>query len=128
MASVRKRPLFAVILRSRITFILALLAVVVLAMSVYERFAIEREMAERRRAVEAERAMLAERKEELAHKVEYLNAEHGVEAELRRHFDVAREGEQVVVIVENEVDSAGTSTELEEERRPFWARFIPWYD
>lgn len=72
-----------------------------LALSVYERFTIEREMAERRAAVEADVAALRGRKAALEERVEYLSHERGIEAEMRRNFDVAKPGEEVVIILDN---------------------------
>lgn len=71
-----------------------------LSFVVYDRFSIEREMAARRAADEAELAALRERQAAIAEKVEYLGSERGMEAEMRRNFDVAQPGEQVVIILD----------------------------
>lgn len=85
-------------------WVLAALAVfcALLAVSVYERYTIEREMAGRRAAAEADVAALEERKAALEERVEYLSHERGIEAEMRRNFDVAKPGEEVVIILDNE--------------------------
>lgn len=79
--------------------IIALLCIF-LTISVYERYTIEREMAARRAVSEAEVAALEERKAALEERVEYLSNERGIEAEMRRNFDVARPGEEVVIILD----------------------------
>lgn len=118
------------ILYSRITFVVLSIVAVVLSLSVYERYTIEREMASRRSEAEAELEALKTRKLELEEKVKYLSADEGIEAEIRRHFDVAREGEQVVIIVDDEVNAAAATlatppaTSTDEEG--FWSRIIPW--
>jgi cell division protein FtsB len=89
------------ILLIRAGILVTVIASLFLVVSVYERFTIEREMAARRDAVEAEAAALEARKGELQREVEYLSREESVEAEIRKHFDVAREGEQVVIIMDN---------------------------
>ncbi|MDA8596888.1 septum formation initiator family protein [Candidatus Pacebacteria bacterium] len=94
-----------------------------LALSVYERFTVEREMAERRAVVETEYAELLERKDALEERVEYLRGESGKEAEIRKHFDVAKEGEQVVILVDDEIEAPeiiDTEPEVEAETRPWW--------
>lgn len=76
---------------------LSLLAIL-LSVSVFERFTVEREMAARASALEAERAALEAREAELKERVEYLRGARGVEEEIRKNFDVARKGEQVVIL------------------------------
>ena len=39
----------------------------------------------------------------LDQEVEALQDDFGVEAEIRRHFDVAKEGEQVVIIIDEQL-------------------------
>lgn len=131
MPITREKRLWPKIVYSKITLVLVLMVSAVLAMSVYERFTIEREMAERRRSAETELRELSERKRELESKVEYLSAEHGIEAEIRKHFDVAREGERVVVIVDGQeaADSASAAVILGAEPdtgASIWSRLIPW--
>ena len=53
--------------------------------------------------------------------MEYLSGERGIEEEIRKHFDVAKEGEQVVIIVDKEEEEL-TPTELIEEVKP-WYQF-----
>lgn len=96
-------------------------------MSVYERYSIERGAAERRLDAERELQALRAQKAELEKKVEYLNADHGIEAEIRQHFDVARAGEQVVIIVDGESQAAAVAAPSESEGEVgFWSRLIPW--
>ena len=103
----------------------------ILVFSVYERYVIEREMAERRREAETELTELKKRKAELEAKVEYLGNEEGIEAEIRTHFDVAREGEQVVIIVDDTESETGIAASVQPARVSdaeggFWASFFPW--
>ena len=80
--------------------------VVLLTWSVIERVIIEREMAGRRAVIEAEYTALEARYEDLKDKVEYLDDERSVEAELRKRFDVAEVGEQVVIITDSKLTEA----------------------
>lgn len=109
-------------LQSRVLLAALVLTTLVLGNSVYERYTVEREMAARRAEVEAELQELAARRATLEERVDYLSHERGIEAEMRRQYDIAREGEQVVIILEDEVPPgqvAGTSTREVQER--------PWY-
>jgi len=67
---------------------------------------------------------LRSQKDSLQEQVEYLSNERGIEAEMRRQFDVALEGEQVVVIVEPEagldIQPLATSTPEETAWYQFW--------
>ena len=79
-----------------------LLLCVPLFISVHERLTIEREMAARLYELQQEKNELLERKESLEERVQYLKDDRGIEAEIRRHFDVAKAGEQVVIILDDE--------------------------
>jgi cell division protein FtsB len=70
---------------------------------VYDRYTIERDMASRRAAAEASLQQLEERRAHIEDKVQYLSSDRGIEAEMRRNFDVAQPGEQVVIILDPEV-------------------------
>lgn len=98
------------------------------AWSAYERFSIAMEMSDRRALAEQNAAALEARKAELQEQVDYLSNERGIEAEVRRQFDVALPGEQVVVIVdeedeEPEVMPLGSGTTTEEEPKKRWYQF-----
>lgn len=88
----------------RALIVLVVLLIVWLGVSVFKRYEIERDMAGRREVLQAEKDALEVRKAGLRERVQYLEAEQSVEAEIRRSFDVAREGEQVVIILDNDVE------------------------
>lgn len=105
----------------KVALFILLSACVLLAWSVYTRWLVEREMAARRAAVEAEYQALVERHQTLQRDVEYLADERSLEAEVRKHFDVAKEGESVVVITgdDRSVPPSPRATSTE-ERIPWW--------
>ncbi|MFM2423682.1 MAG: hypothetical protein RLZZ70_67 [Candidatus Parcubacteria bacterium] len=82
-------------------FVCLLLLVVV-----YNRYTIERDMAARRLEAESVLHELRAREAAIADKVKYLESERGMEAEMRRNFDVAQPGEQVVIILDEEETTA----------------------
>jgi len=117
----QKRKLKAA-LESRVTWTIILVLASLMIVSAYNRYQIARDMAERRLEVEAEKQRLLDRRSELKDDVEYLSNERGIEAEMRRQFDVAREGEQVVIIVPDEtvpIEPLDIATSTPKER--------PWY-
>jgi cell division protein FtsB len=119
---------------SKLSIALLLILSVWLSVSVYERFSVEREMAHKREAQEKELEILKARAAVLESQVEHLEDDRGIEEELRTRFDVVKEGEQVVVILDGE----DGSTDLEELSQPpggesedikevsFWASLKFW--
>lgn len=132
MALLRKNNWWQTILHSRLTLVLLGLAVGLLCFAVYGRYVIEREVAERRTDNERELRDLEARKLELEEKVRYLNDDQGVESEIRRHFDVAIEGEDVVILVDNEANASNTGRPIQSKGEidrgwwDFWRVLIPW--
>jgi hypothetical protein len=122
----QKRKLRTII-NAPITLWVILALTIVVGWSAYVRFDIAMEMRDRRIEAEKQTAALALQKETLQKRVEYLSSERGMEAEMRRQFDIALPGEQVVVIVESEEreqEISSTSkqrTEITTERR--WYQF-----
>ena len=105
------------------TQVIVLFLATLVVFSAINRYLIAADMAERRSIVETEINSLEDRKQTLSDEVKYLSSERGMEAEMRRQFDVAREGEQVVIILEDEPLSPQLPTEeLPAESRP-WYRF-----
>jgi hypothetical protein len=91
----------------------------------FERYTIADMMSERRDLVEMEAAALHSQKEVLESKVQYLRDDRGLEAEMRRQFDIALPGEEVVVILEDE-DKEDVSAVQPEEPQPEAGGWWPW--
>lgn len=64
-------------------------------------------------------AVLEEKKEKIESKIEKLQTETGIEKEIRSKFDVAREGEKLIVIVEDKVEE-----EIVVEKKGFFGKFF----
>ncbi len=107
---------------SRVTQGIVLFLALLVIFSAINRYLIAVDMAERRATVEAEIHSLESRRQSLETEVQYLSNERGIEAEMRRQFDVAREGEQVVIILEDEPVVQPVDTEVVLPDRP-WYRF-----
>lgn len=106
------------ILFSKVTIALLVGLTVLLTLSAHERFVAARDAAEKRaeRALELERLKL--RAAALEAQVEYIESDHGIEAEIREKFDVARPNEKVVVVVGDEAAGAAALSALEEAPEP----------
>ena len=118
----QKRKLRSVF-HSRITQGILLLSSIFIFWSAYDRFLVAKEMSEKRLSLEKEIHTLEEREVGLEKEVNYLSSDRGIEAEMRRQFDIAREGEQVVIILNDEQATVTpTTTVTEEDSRP-WYKF-----
>jgi cell division protein FtsB len=115
------------IFNSPITQVLLGMLVVWMSWNAYVRYDIAVEMKERREKAEVELAELEKRKDELAEQVRYLQSERGIEAEMRRQFDVALPGEQVVVLLDpekkNEVTPLPLTASENEQETKKWYQF-----
>ncbi len=125
-----KKSSWRSVLWSKLTLGVLVVLVIGLSISVYDRFLIEREMAARRFEKEKQLELLKVRKNTLEDKVKYLSNDSGVEAEVRKHFDVARAGEQVVVLLEDERENnegdLSTTSDNNQAANSFWSFLIPW--
>jgi cell division protein FtsB len=108
---------------SPVTRVVLFILAIFISWSAFERYQIAKDMEHRREQVEAEVAKLKAQKETLSAEVEYLQDERGIEAEMRRQFDVALEGEQVVVIVEPEPAEINASSTPYKEEDQAWYEF-----
>ena len=88
------------VLYSKPVFILLILIAALLSMSVYNRLIVAQGTKERLDEKREDLEALQIRADVLQEKVDYLEDERGIEEELRNRFDVAKEGEQVVIILE----------------------------
>ena len=74
---------------------------------------------ERRALAEAELAEVASRHDSIKEKVTYLETEKGMEDAIRTKYNVAKEGEEVFVIIDTAYD-----TDQEIEEKSFWTIFV----
>lgn len=107
---------------SRVVWVVLLVLAVFVSISTFERYTIAKDMAGDRAEAEAELEALKKRHSDLEAEVKYLSNERGIEAEMRRQFDVARDGEKVVVIVEEKPAEATSTATTTPVKRP-WYRF-----
>ncbi len=99
----------------------------VLTFSVYDRYVVSKEMQEKLGAKRTELKEIEMRAQALEAKVKYLSDERGIEEELRSRFDVAKEGEEVVILLDakrgkdtpSSSDQEGVTT-ANEKKKSFW--------
>ncbi len=92
-----------------ITRVVLLILALLMCWGAYTRYEKAELVQVRRVDAEKEVAHLKEQKETLEKQVKYLSDERGIEAEMRRQFDVALPGEKVVVIVDPKNNESSTS-------------------
>ncbi len=130
-----KRKLRSLFYSKPVSVILFVLAIL-LSFSAYNRYTVAGDMKDKLEAKRAELQKLEDRAQSLETKVEYLENERGVEEEIRNRFDVAKEGEQVVILIDPEkkeeseasktaAGNAGVQSE-EDGERSFWDFFKFW--
>lgn len=95
---------------------------IVLAQGVWGVYQKERETRHNRSQIETQLAALKSRDAELREEIAYLQTDRGVEAELRRQFEVGREGEKLLLIVDRPI-AEEPATAAEEG---WWERLWPW--
>ena len=123
MKDFKRKKLVKNILFSYATLLLLAVFIVLMGTSVFERFTVEREMSARRVEAEQELKKLKMRAAALESQVEYLEDDRGMEAEIRGRFDVVKEGEQVVIILDDESEKQATVTQEEVVEDEPWYKF-----
>lgn len=122
MAYKKTEGILSSILRSRIVQILLLLVIGVLTVQVYEQYKSAQSTLERRLQSESEFYQREAQKAQLAEQVESLRDPYYIEREIRRHFDVAKEGEEVVIIFDPPPEVEGIPDDNHGR-----SENIPWY-
>ena len=115
------------IMYSKMSIVLLFFLAFFIGMSAYERYSVEREMAARLEARHNELESLKQRAAVLESDVEHLQNERGIEEELRSRFDVAKEGEQIVIILEDEEEKE-VHTETEKKTQGTQETNGAWWD
>ncbi len=109
------------------------LIAILMSVSVFNRYEVAQEMNDKLEAKRTELNELHVRAQLLESKVEYMKDERGIEEELRSRFDVAKEGEQVVILLDAERGEKKSTSSLNdegvgqaEEGESFFARLKFW--
>lgn len=100
MREFQQRRFINRLLRSKLMLVAGAALIVLLANGTFGVYGKYRESLTRRVAIERELALLKARADTLSHEVERLNTPQGVEEEIRRQFNMVKEGEEVAIIVD----------------------------
>lgn len=108
-------------LYSKVTLAVLTIVVLLLLNSVWNIFLKERETSVIRKKLEREFLELKEREVLLREEIERLSTPRGIEEEIRSKFEVAKEGEETMVIVDpGREDNADT----DDSKKSFWSRLF----
>ncbi len=122
--AIGSKKYYAQIWKTRALLVLVAVLCVLLAVSLYQRVSVQQDMVERRKEVEEEKMRLEARHQEVLNKAQYIQSEAGIEAEIRKNFDVAKEGESVIILLDAPED---TSTKTATQRREVQVEISPWW-
>ncbi|MEK7589985.1 MAG: septum formation initiator family protein [Patescibacteria group bacterium] len=115
---------FKRLLYSKITLIILGLIVIWLSFVVWSMY--EKERDTRLKRIE-QREILNElegRESSLREEIERLSTERGIEEEVRSKFEVGKDGEEIIIIVDN---PEGENAEKKETEKTFWQKMYNWF-
>lgn len=121
MFDVRERRKFKRILYSKGMLLVLSVVVIFLLGAVWDVYQQSREATGRRLESAAELEELVNRQTALRREIDYLSSDRGIEEEIRNKFEVAKEGEEVLIIVDPQQEETSTQEEVE---GGFWKRFF----
>jgi uncharacterized membrane protein YhiD involved in acid resistance len=114
----------AQIWKTRALLALVVIFCILLSISLFKRVSVQQDMVERRKEVEVEKMRLEARHQEVMNKAHYIQSAEGIEAEIRKNFDVAKEGESVIILLdtpeEEDMDTTSTQRSVQVEISPWW--------
>jgi cell division protein FtsB len=110
MAAFQDRHFWKRVAYSRLTAIILGLAILGLGRTVWQIGWRSRAVDQERQRVAAELAELLERERALKQEIAALETDRGIEAAIRQKFPVVRDGERVIVVVEEEAAPQATTT------------------
>jgi len=125
MRDFQKKWGFKLFMQSKI--FLVFMGIIILFFS-YNMFGLMSKMKETRRnkqVAEEKLALLEKSKEKLSSDIVKLNTEKGVEESIREKFGLAKEGEEMVLIVE---EKKSENTEGTQKSDSFFSFFKNWFD
>ena len=107
---------------SKISLLIALAIVVFMSMSTYNIYKKYRESADNKKSVMGELSSLEQRDKELSSRIDRLKTDRGLEEEIRKKFNVAKDGEGVVIIVPK--SSTSSDENGDDGKFGFWNKLL----
>jgi cell division protein FtsB len=102
MRKIQKRGAFGRFFQSKPVLVLLTLVLLVFVWNIFKLAGKMEETSKNRKMEEARIADLEKRKEKLTEDIQRLNTEQGKEEVIRENFSQAKEGEELIVIVEDQ--------------------------
>jgi len=106
---------------SKIVLVLFVLLAIFLGNSALKMYSRSSETEKYYKAVDHEFVSLESRYESVTKDLEYIKSNTGLERELRSKFDLAKEGEKAILIIEEEIPPLP-----EARKRTIWERIVNW--
>lgn len=115
---------FRRLMYSKITLIILGLIVIWLSFVVFDMYKKERDTGIKSAKQGSILDELEERETALQEENDRLSTERGMEEEIRSKFEVGREGEEVIIIVDNPEEKSKKNTRL---KKGFWQKIFDWF-
>jgi len=112
------------ILESKLMLVLLFVALLFFAWNVADFISKSRETSLNRKIAEEKVMELQGKKEKLSTDINRLQTKDGIESSIREKFGLAKEGENVIVIID---DKNKQETEVEEKDSGFWYFLKNWF-
>jgi len=120
MREFQERRLTRRITQSRFIGVVIFLALALLLKGTYSVYLKYRESSARRAVAEGQLRDLENRQAALSETIDKLATEKGVDEEIRRQLNMAKEGEEVALIVDRKVPEGGSS----EQKKGWWQSLL----
>jgi cell division protein FtsB len=124
MIDFQQRRSFRKFFYSKITLFFLVIFIFFMAKQVYEIYLKNKISRESLSIATKNYEALKTREKMLSLEIERLKTEAGIEEEIRNKYNVARPGEEVVVIVDKEKESSSTK---ENKTEGFWQKFLNFF-
>ncbi|MBT3282976.1 hypothetical protein HN375_02345 [bacterium] len=124
MLDFHEKRRFKRLLYSKVTLVILGFIVIWLAFAVWSMYKKERDT--RLRRIEQKEVLneLEGREESLREEIERLSTERGIEQEVRSKFEVGKDGEEMIIIVDNPEDEGFSNKEI---KKTFWQKVFSWF-
>lgn len=126
MVNIQRKKKLKRILYSKITIAVLVVLTVLLANATWNAYQNTRFTERNEEEALRELESLEERANFLRTETAKLRTPEGIEREIRENLPVAKEGEKVIILVEENEDGVQEATSSEAREEGFWQRFFPW--
>ena len=126
MHQFKKKRTFKRRLYSKLVLIVLLTIFIFIVRGTWDIYKKSQESKRKLNLAETEFIELEEKKSSIEHRIDRLSTETGIEEEIRSKFDVVRDGEEVIVIVDAK-EATATEPETTKGIKGFFTTFFSWF-